>query len=137
MCNTCNTTNTTNSGCNCGCNNCGCNNGLLSWLFGNNHSCGCGNWSNSVWGQNGCQRICRDCCGNLRITQFSNGCGCNNGCSCNNGCGCNSGCGCNNGCGGVQANVFTQSSRSSNDYYYARQYGLNGRSSRCGCLLED
>lgn len=98
MCNTCNTTfNLNRSG--CGCNSC-CN--------------GCNSCNGNSWWNSGFQRICRDCNGNIRVSNNGCGCGCNgtstasngNGCGCgcngtsttNNGCGCNCNCNCN-GCG--------------------------------------
>lgn len=153
-------TTSTNNGCGCGCN--ACCNCLFNLLYGN--SC----CSNSCY--NPCyQRICRDCNGNIRVSN-SNGCGystasTNNGCNggwntWNNGWNGNSGhsgCGCENGnsrsgdihfitvCGnsgnngnGRRCRYFegdTTATSDSGDDYYARQYGLNGRSGRssCGC----
>ncbi len=53
----------------------------------NNYSCGCCN-QNSLWNIlfGNTQRVCRDCCGNLVVTNNSSCCSCN---SCNGGCGCN------------------------------------------------
>ena len=143
MCNTCNTTNTIATNVSYNPYNVynPCLSRLLNCLFGgntwNNGGCGttvsntcgcnnsCGNW--------GLQRVCRDCCGNLRVYTPFNSCGCWNGCS--NGClynRTNSGChSCN-----VCAQTFSSAQTSINgDDYYANQYGLNGRSNRCGCSL--
>lgn len=140
MCNSCNSTNTNNSCCNCSCNNgCGCSSngfccGLLSWLFRNN-GCGCNSCCNngcgSTWSN---QRVCRDCCGNLRVYQCLNTYSSN---------GCASGCGCynqwntSNGCSrcGAQTYATTQTTSNGSDAYYASQYG-SGRSGRCGCSVD-
>ena len=121
MCNVC------NSGGNC----CGVTNTSA------NNGCGCWGWFGT------CQRLCRDCNGNIRV--LNNGCGCNS-CGCNR-CGCcnnnrsGNGCGCcngNNGCDSITVfgnNVRVTGSAndtSTFDDYYARQYALNGRNNRCG-----
>ncbi len=142
MCNTCNTTNTiaTNPGCNpYNCYN-PCLSRLLSCLFGNN-SWGCGGgcantanngcgYSNNGWGQWGSQRVCRDVCGNLRVVRCGGGCsgGYSNGCSYSRSNNCCHSC---NVCS--QTFASSQASTGSGDDYYANQYGLNGRSNRCGC----
>ena len=113
MCNRCNS-NASYSNSSCGCNFC-CN------------SC-CGNGWGNFWNSN-FQSICRDCCGNIHVS--------NNGC---NSCGCNS-CSSNNGYGCSDTSssvyVFTGCNRTSNatatsngSDYYAQQYGLTSTS---GC----
>ena len=130
MCNTCNSTYTTNT-CRCGCNTC-CNSCLWSLLFGNGQS------------------VCRDCCGNIRVT---NSCGCNttwNGCNntwnrCGGGCGCTNAASANtantastdNGNGffcttRCQGTAFATTLAASGDNYYAETYNGRGRRS-CGC----
>lgn len=132
MCNTCNTGYTTmptssyysHQGCGCGCP---CLYGLLSWLFG-----GCCGYQRQT------QSVCRDACGNLRITNGNN-------CARSCGCGCasqtatansNASFGCYTFCGRVGNGVATPTV--SADNYYARQYGLNScgatyNSCGCGC----
>ena len=154
MCNTCNTTNTiaTNTNCNPYNGYNYCFNRLLNCLFGNS-VWGCGGCANTAnngcvntannggCGQCGSQRVCRDCCGNLRVYSISNGngCGCwNNGCSnaYSNGCPYSHN-HCCHSCG-VCAQTFatTQTTAINGDEYYANQYGLNGRSNRCGCSCQ-
>lgn len=142
MCNTCNTTNTIATNVSCNPYNVynPCLSRLLNCLFGGNTwgNGGCANTvSNSCYnhccGQWSSQRVCRDCYGNLRVYTPFNSCGCWNGYS--NGClynRTNSGChSCN-----VCAQTFSSAQTSINgDDYYANQYGLNGRSNRCGCSL--
>lgn len=128
MCNVC------NSGGNC----CGFTNTSA------NNGCGCWGWFGT------CQRLCRDCNGNIRV--LNNGCGCNS-CGCNRcrpcnccvccrnnyACPCCVGCNVNNGCGGITTfgtngvnSTVSANNFSTNDDYYNRQYALNGRSNRCG-----
>ena len=109
MCNTCNSsgfsngrcgyfTTSTNNGFGCGCG-CFCNN---LWNLFNGNCCGCNSGYNPCY-----QRICRDCNGNIRVSNSStcgwstwnNGCNggwstWNNGWNGNSG---HSGCGCENG----------------------------------------
>lgn len=139
MCNTCNSNVFSNRGCRYATS---CNYSTMSSNIGCGSSLGCG------------QRLCRDCNGNIRV--INNGYNCYNYCNycCFQPCCCHCGCGnsgntndsnnggtsgnANNGYGcvivcGTTANTAT----TTNDDYYARQYGLNGRngrsSDRCGC----
>ena len=123
MCNTCYTNFSNRNFCSC------------LWLLNNlfDNGCGCNNCNgcNGTWGN---QRVCRDCCGNLRImngclrnTTFGNGCGCggyNRTTNTRNGNGC--GCGC--------ANTTSATSTTTNgETYYNRQYCLNGACNFCNC----
>ncbi len=126
MCNTCNT----GFGfCRCGCNGHGawntCNN---TW----NNGCGC---NANGWGF---QRICRDCCGNIRVNNTNTCCGCS---TRNTG---NNGCGCSNGniyggtlrviaFGGNADNATTETATNGGESYYARQYGLGSYRNSCCC----
>lgn len=114
---------------------------------GTNTRTGCGNCGGWNWFGNACgtQRVCRDCCGNLRVQNVT-GCCCHrcNQCQCNgtgndtgtagngNGTGTNGGFRCITICG---ANNTTQTTAGV-DYgeaYYAQQYGLGGGCcNRCG-----
>ena len=117
--------------------------------------CGCDYATPLSVANTGFQRICRDCNGNIRVINdvgASSCCGCQH-CHCGCGCGCggngsgsgtsgnatngNGGFGCVTICGAT-SNVGTTSGTTTtnvitNDEYYARQYGLGCRRSRCGC----
>ena len=137
MCNTCNTGYTNrcssygNSCQNYGCNCFSC--GLLNWLFGGN--CGYNR-----------QSVCRDCCGNLRIVNRSNGCNhsCNCGCAGNTTSQSNTtngnaqSFGCYTVCGGFGNNASTTFGVNGNgNDYYDKQYALGRNASynsySCGC----
>ncbi len=123
MCNGCNWNNRSSCGCNsnCGCN-CGCNqNSLWNILFGNT------------------QRVCRDCCGNLVVTNnnsWGNGCnGCNSNCGCN--CGCNNGtASASNGSGNNNAYACVSYCQSVDSSAFTGNNGCCNNSTgynRCGC----
>ncbi len=112
----------------------------------NSATCGCGG---SFW-SSGYQRLCRDCCGNIRVA--NSGCGCQQNCGCGdtNGTDSNGNTAarsgftyltfCGNGLGTTNAaNTASTSScgcasstANNYDWYYARQYGLLGYSG-CPC----
>lgn len=121
MCNGCNWSNRGSCGCNanCGCN-CGCNqNSLWNILFGNT------------------QRVCRDCYGNLVVTNNNSCCNCNP-CGCNNGAS-STGNGnaignayaCVSYCQNVDSNVYSNVYSGNNSGYnnFNNSTGYN----RCGC----
>ncbi len=117
-----------------------CNTGLG---FGR---CGCGNGCGGCNRNNGCsQRVCRDCCGNLRIQNTATACNCGNngwgfwswlndlfGCgtsTTNNGCN-TCGCGCgtataNSRCSNCGCGCGTATANNGNGNY--------GYGNRCGC----
>ena len=114
MCNGCNWNNRGSCGCNCGCNQ----NSLWNILFGNT------------------QRVCRDSCGNLVVTNNNSCC---NSCNCGN---CNT-CGYNNGAssagtsgnGNAYACVSYCQNVDSNATPYAGNSGCYNSTgyNRCGC----
>lgn len=126
-----------------------CNQYATGFNFGQS-GCGCNSYGYTPYGcGNGGesrQTICRDCCGNIRVTQHvGHCCGCHHTCCCNgtngNGTTTQNGNGQTNGrftcltfCG-VNNNPTTANA---GDLYYARQYGLPpfGYNRGCGCTLD-